>query len=119
MLVKKLQLDLTNSIETSKVIRFNQGLPPIESIRGLARELEIKFPERYNTKTVTNRLHRCNKNGIRYAPDNLINDISTILMIDKNELVRKPLWFKKGTVEVLCRECNTLRTSFFKRLTFF
>jgi hypothetical protein len=100
MLVKKLQLDLTNSIETSKVIRFNQGLPPIESIRSLARELENQFPDRYNTGYITNRLHRANKNGIRYASDNLINDISTILMIDKNELIRKPRWFKKGTVRV-------------------
>jgi len=72
-------------------LKKDQGLPSIASIRGLARELEDQFPGRYNT----NRLHWANKNGIRYASDNLINDISTILMIDNNELIRKPFWFKK------------------------
>jgi hypothetical protein len=88
--VKKYQLNLTKCIADVDPIRFENELPTILSIRGLARELEILFPDRYEEWYITNRLHRANKNGIRLLPEHLIEDLMSILQVDEKDLIKAP-----------------------------
>jgi hypothetical protein len=90
MPVKKYQFNLTKCIAAIDPVRIDKDLEPILSIRGLARELEILFPARYEERYITNRLHRASKNGIILLPDHLIEDLMFILQADEKDLIKSP-----------------------------
>ncbi len=112
----KLKLNLTESIAISDRIRTYKGLDPLRSVRNVARELENRWPHKYKQSYIHSRLYRSDKNGILFAPNDLIRDLLCILMVEEKDLVINPVKLK-GTVSILTQECNTLRTSTKTRLT--
>jgi len=84
------RLNLIECISIADHKRKDQGLAPIKSIRALALELEFRWPSKYNSTYIANRLHRANKNGIGKMHPDLIVDIIYILRVDISALVHYP-----------------------------
>lgn len=109
--MKTIKLYLTECIAIGDTRRKLHNQQPVESIRGLGRELQKQWPDSYRASYITNRLHRAERKGIRKLPKDLIKDIATALHVEECHLLKHPPK-QKGTVKRFCEPCNTLRSAF-------
>lgn len=91
------RLNITECISINDHRRVDQGLIPICSIRELAFMLEFRWPYKYNSSYIKDRLYRANLKGIGKMPPDLINDIISLLEVSRDDLVHYPSSNKKGT----------------------
>lgn len=109
MALKKLILNLKDSIEKCDKKMIEANLLPICSINALARELESQWPYVYDHPYTRNLLHRANKNGVKYPPPRLVQDLLNILMVSEKDLVKLNTLNKEYSMKASATETLKLK----------